>query len=318
MRECLRWARWSTFLWREDFLSILPLLGVAWVFDGHLREIRLRLLENHYVSCARWPILLLVLTGLLACTEAPSKIDSETTDAQVLQKSESSIAQQENAESQNDNSASPNSDLRAEPAPLPQVESEKQALEPTTLLPQLDQPSSVDESPSQELHTFESEGKQASISDGVKSPLSSAKALPLVPNDQYNQHQDPLTFRLITLDTRVIDESFTPQFEAVGKIQLVQTDKHSFAPMDIIHLWLSYHLSAPSVNLSHTGRLTLALTVSDSSGVPEGGFTLRIPLPRHDFEAESAELTFDVLGWQLLNRGRLEVQLSEHGEVQLP
>jgi hypothetical protein len=88
--------------------------------------------------------------------------------------------------------------------------------------------------------------------------------------------------------------------------------------MDIIHLWLSYHLSAPSVNLSHTGRLTLALTVSDSSGLPEGGFTLRSPLPRHDFEAESAELTFDVLGWQLLNRGRLEVQLSEHGEVQLP
>lgn len=137
---------------------------------------------------------------------------------------------------------------------------------------------------------------------------TSAAPLSILPRNQLNQKKDPITFQMLNLQTSIVDESFTPNFKAVGRIQVVQESGETFGAQDVIHLWLSYELEVASVEMLHKGTLTLTLKVDENSGVPEGDFELRVPLPRHDLSAEQAALRFDVIGWQPLHRGTLKLQ----------
>lgn len=152
--------------------------------------------------------------------------------------------------------------------------------------------------------SFSSPSRSASTpSDG-----SVTEPLMIRPSNQVNQLKKPVTFKLMSLETDVVDESFTPHFHARGKVQVVPTDDLAFEKTGVIHLWLSYKLVLEDVQVNQEGTLTLTLHTSKNSGLPEGAFELKVPLPRHDLSAEQARLTFDVLGWQPLNRGRLLVQ----------
>lgn len=132
--------------------------------------------------------------------------------------------------------------------------------------------------------------------------------VPPAPSQSERLRATPLTFRMFDLETQVVDESFTPHFKAVGKVQVAQSERESFGPNDVVHLWLSYQLEVASVSVIHKGTLTLSLQVKEGGAWPEGQFELSVPLPRHDLSADKAELRFDVLGWQPLQQGRLEMQ----------
>lgn len=134
--------------------------------------------------------------------------------------------------------------------------------------------------------------------------------VPLAPGQSEHLQAAPLTFRMFDLETQVVDESFTPHFKAVGKVQVAESERESFGPNDVVHLWLSYQLEVASVSVIHKGTLTLSLQVKEGGAWPEGQFELSVPLPRHDLSADKAELRFDVLGWQPLQQGRLEMQAT--------
>lgn len=213
----------------------------------------------------------------------------------------------------------PRNDLEladADPVDAPSPQLQIQDLEKTDATPKGDSPEggvvqaseviSSDDTDEAAGSNTVMEGEDVGLS--ALDQLEAVKALPLQPYRQLNQAREPLTFRILDLHTQVKDESFTPHFKAQGRMQVVQPDGNTFGSNDVIHLWLSYRLEVASVSLVRKGTLTLTLRVLESGGVPEGAFEVSLPLPRHDLSAESAELSFDVLGWQPLQRGRLEMQ----------